>query len=575
VLLRRVATYLPPLLVGLLAIPFILHQNSYWEWANPYWLLQRQTEYVGAHGVPTLFLHQQSGVFNPFYVYYAGPVLSALAYPAQVFGPWTVFTASVVVAIVCGYLGIWWAARNVGLSPVMAILPALVFTTTPYVLSEMYGRGAWGELLGVNAAAVVVGGTTALLWHPERRNRGALVALAAATAVLAGAHNLSLMLTALLVPLLLLALLPSRAPLEARATLRAAGRGLFAVALGAGLVAAWLLPNLWNGRSTWIALKDQTDRVLFEPYFGQLELSNVLSPVPHAPPEFGRTLYGQAPSLAWAWLIVALAAAVALRRGGRGRLATTAIALNVLGVALLLLIIHLSWWGDFPQLFHTIQFPFRLTPYLAMAVALGVAVALTALRGRARAVLGGALVVIVAFQVVGGVRIVTESERFAPIPLTEQLTPATFTAASEPTAFSHPDTLVQYQFRVVKDPTGPTPDSTNIPGITVGNFVTAERGRIDGIGSVGQHFTSPVVWSPYVRVTGGARISGRNYDGLAVLEVTRSDRSGRWRATAEPASPWTLVLGRVISGLSALTLAAWTAVALAGRRRRQANLSES
>ena len=160
---RRLATFVPPLLVALLALPFIQRQNSWWEWSNAYWLLERQTEHVSAHGVPTLFLNNVSGAFNPFYTFYAGFTLSVLAYPAAVIGAWPVFAGTVVAAIVCGYVGIWWTARNLGLSPQLAVLPGLVFTTAPYVLSEIYGRGAWAELVAVNAAAVLLGALTAML----------------------------------------------------------------------------------------------------------------------------------------------------------------------------------------------------------------------------------------------------------------------------------------------------------------------------------------------------------------------------------------------------------------------------
>jgi hypothetical protein len=152
--------------VALLTLPFILRQNSWWEWVNVYWLLERQTEFVSAHGTPTYFLHMDPIGFNPYYVYYAGPLLSSLAYPAALLGTWPVFVAATVVAIVAGYFGIWWAARNLGLSRRLAVLPALAFSTTPYILSNLYGRGAWSEFIAVNTVAVLLGALTALLWHP-------------------------------------------------------------------------------------------------------------------------------------------------------------------------------------------------------------------------------------------------------------------------------------------------------------------------------------------------------------------------------------------------------------------------
>ena len=314
---RRVATYVPPLLVGLFALPFILRQNSWWEWGNAYWLLERQTAYVSAHGVPTLFLHNYSEAYNPFYVYYSGFTLSLLAYPAALFGEWPVFVASVVAAMAGGYLGIWWTARNLGLSPQLAILPGLTFATTPYVLSEIYGRGAWAELVAANGAAVVLGATTSLLWHPrpERSRAPAFAALIAATAVVAGTHNVSLMLSAILLPLILLALRPLRARTGAPPLLPQVGRVAAAVALGIGLTAAWLLPNLWFGRSTLIAHPALWSTKTFADTFDLLTITNLFSPLPRIPVAFeSRWLYAQAPTLVAAWSLIAIVATVWLRR---------------------------------------------------------------------------------------------------------------------------------------------------------------------------------------------------------------------------------------------------------------------
>ena len=224
------------------------------EWQNAYWFLQRQAEHVSAHGVPTFFLHTREGGFYPFFTFYGGFTIGLLAYPAALFGTWPVFLASMVAAMVGGYLGIWWAARNLGLSRRLAVLPGLIYATTPYVLSDAYGRGAWAELVAVNAVAVMAGAWTALLSPLGRRRTLALAALVGSAAVLAGTHNVTMLMTAALLPLTLLALLPfTVAGVERPAVLRSLGRGVIAVALGVGLTAAWLIPNLWLGRDTIVA----------------------------------------------------------------------------------------------------------------------------------------------------------------------------------------------------------------------------------------------------------------------------------------------------------------------------------
>src|SRR4051794_33217615 len=95
---RRLATWVPPLVVGLVALPFVLRQNAYWEWTTAYWLLERQAAHVSAHGAPTLYLHTNAGSFYAFYAFYAGFTLSILAYPAALVGAWPVFAATCVAA---------------------------------------------------------------------------------------------------------------------------------------------------------------------------------------------------------------------------------------------------------------------------------------------------------------------------------------------------------------------------------------------------------------------------------------------------------------------------------------------
>ncbi len=565
--MRRIATYVPPLLVALFALPFILRQNSWWEWGNAYWLLERQTAYVSAHGVPTLFLHNASDAYNPFYVYYSGFTLSLLAYPAALFGAWPVFVASVVAAMVAGYLGIWWTARNLGLSPQLAILPGLTFATTPYLLSEIYGRGAWAELVAVNTAAVVLGAVTALVWRPQRaRSRGpAIAALVASSAFLAGTHNITLMVSGVLLPLMLLALLP----------LRGRGRGPIlpalawtaaAVALGVGLTAAWLLPNVWFGPSTAVADPSNFNNNTFAETFGLLKLSNVFSPLPRLPPELpGRWLYAQAPTIVAAWSLVAFGVILGLRRRSPSRVLPAMGALLALGVALSLLIVHSPWWTSFPKLLQTVQFSYRLIPYLAMVVALAATIGLTTLRGWIGRCMTAALVAIVAVQVGAGVWIVTQSAASAasPVALARH---DDLTAAGEPVSFALPGLVVQYQFHIVNHFIGPIPKQKTAAVLHIGDPTTADTSGFDAVGHVGDRMMAPVVWSPFVKVTGDARIDGREGLGRTVINVTNTDAKGRWKATVETAHPWQLTVGRLISLLSAMAIAA---LGLIGRRRRR------
>jgi hypothetical protein len=570
---RRLATYGPPLLVGLFALPFILRQNSWWEWGNAYWLLQRQTAYVSAHGVPTLFLHNLSGAYNPFYVFYSGFTFSLLAYPAALIGTWPVFVASVVGAMVGGYLGIWWTARNLGLSPQLAVLPGLAFATTPYVLSEIYGRGAWAELVGVNAAAVALGAATALLWRPRpERSRGpAFAALIAASALVAGTHNITLMVSAVLLPLMLLPLLPFRGR-SLPPLLPELARVAIAVAIGIGLTAAWLLPNLWFGPSTMIADPSSFAASTFTSDTGLDDLTNLFSPLPALPAGFeGRWIYAQGPTLVAAWALVAIVL-VFWRRGRSptSRVLATMAGLLALGLALTVLIVQSRWWVSFPTLLQSVQFTYRLIPYLAIVVALAATVGLATLGGRPGRWMVGALIAIVVLQAGAGVRIVVGSEASVALP-TAVVGHGDLSAKGEPASFSLKELPVQRQFRVIDQPTDAPP---NQPPATLYNInlITSDTGRLRSTGGVGDRMLVPVVWSRLVQVTGDARISGRDSRGLSMIEVTRTEANGSWRATVGPAHPWQLTVGRLISLLSAIAILAAGLIGWWRRRRHHASL---
>ncbi|HMJ35003.1 MAG TPA: hypothetical protein VK501_13910 [Baekduia sp.] len=576
---RRIVTFVPPLVVALLALPFVLRQNAWWEWATAYWLLERQTEYVSAHGVPTFFLHTNQGTFYAFYVFYGGFTYSVLAYPAVLLGAWTVFAATTVAMFVAGYLGIWWTARNLGLSARLAVLPAAVYATTPYVLSALYGRGAWAELVAVGGAAVMLGAVTALLWRPDRGRAKPLAGLVGAGAIVAGTHNLTLLMGAVCLPMMVAALLPL-APRSGGigAMVRTLARGLAAIALGVGLTGAWLVPNLWLGPDTLIAAAAGNEDVLRE-NASLLTVSNALSPWPTVPAELRGTfwLFVQPPVLAMLWALAALSTVAWTRRRAPDRTLVAAAALVALGTGLLLLVVDPLWWLSFPRLVKAIQVPVRLVPYLAMVVALGVAVALaTIARGRARRALIGGLVAIVAMQLAMAAYIVTATEPAATLPVPVERR-ADVRADGEPASFSTPGLMAPGQFRVVRRPTGPQPRTAPVVA-SADDPLTSSTVTLRGDAKVGEHLATGVVWSPLVRIDGDARIAGRRPNGAVIVTVTHTDASGRWSATARSRcttclsavtgdAPWQLLAGRMLTLLSALALATWAATGLRRRRR--------
>jgi hypothetical protein len=96
---------------------------------------------------------------------------------------------------------------------------------------------------------VALGAATALLSGRSRSIPVTTTVLALSVATIAGVHNLALLLSALLAPVLALALLPTLAAkpsdLARRYALVCAGS-----ALGLAIVATFLIPNVWLGGRT-------------------------------------------------------------------------------------------------------------------------------------------------------------------------------------------------------------------------------------------------------------------------------------------------------------------------------------
>jgi hypothetical protein len=410
--------------------------------------------------------------------------------------------------------------------------------------------------VGVNAAALALGAATALLWRPRpERSRGpALAALIAASALVAGTHNITLMVSAILLPLILLPLLPLRGR-SLPPLLPELARVAIAVALGVGLTAAWLLPNLWFGPSTMIADPSSFATPTFTRNTGLEDLTNLFSPLPALPAGFeGRWIYAQGPTLVAAWSLVAIGLIFWLRRRSPGRVLATMAGLLALSLALAALIVQSPWWLSFPTLLQSVQFTYRLIPYFAIVVALAATVGLATLDRRPGRWMAGALVAIVVLQAGAGVGIVVGSKASVALPAAV-VRHGDLSADAEPASFSLKELIVEQQFRVVDQPTEVPPNQPPAQLYDI-DLTTSETAHFRGAGGVGDRMLVPVVWSQLVQVTGDARINGRDPRGLSTIEVTRTEADGSWRATVGPAHPWQLTAGRLISLLSCIAILA-------------------
>jgi hypothetical protein len=105
--------------------------------------------------------------------------------------------------------------------------------------------------------------------------------------------------------------------------------------------------------------------------------------------------------------------------------------------------------------------------------------------------------------------------------------------------------------------------------VDIADPLTSDTGTIKGIGRVGDRMLVPIVWSRLVQVTGDARITGREVLGSSMITVTHTDAGGHWHAKVQPAHPWQIVVGRLISALSALILLVAGLIGWRRHRRRR------
>ena len=394
------------LAVGALVCFFVLSPVLFTPWGfgvdftNHLWLVWQQGLAISHTGHPTLYLQQPGGIFEPFYGFYGGSLyafvgaLSALvdnhAYP--------VYVASIGAAAALAYGGMWWLGRQFGLSRWMAHLPAFVVVTAAYYLTDAYARGAWPELVALSAVPMFIAGGARLLTGPWKAGPVALFAIG--TVAMTGSHNVTLLWSALVIaPIAVVAwVVAGKERPDPRRIAMTAGLAVASVGIN-----AWFL-ILDITHSSDVKAWEQNENFVahaFPHYFYFDNLANVLDPLRSTPAQSttdGLTIAAPIAAFALALVLVALAwprlAAV-----GRALKALWLIVFAAMVVLVVLLIMPASWWIDLGSPFTNIQFPYRLSGWLLVGIAVLLAISLrfardlVGARRQVALILVGALVV--------------------------------------------------------------------------------------------------------------------------------------------------------------------------------------
>ena len=350
------------LAVLLIASPLLFTGDGFAnDFTNSLWLADYQRQVIAAHLHPTLFLQTQGGLFYPQFVFYGGTLFAITGALAALLGGSTIaaFEIVTVAAIAAAYGGLFWLARQLGVKGVLAHAPALVFVTSAYYVTNLYGRGAWAEFMAVSALPLV--GAASLRLVRGRWRVGPVLCLVGATALFSGSHNITLLWgsTLALVALACYWLLSGRAR---ELPWRRIGATAGLIALGGGLNGWFLLPDVSYAHDT-IVGGGMVEPWSVTSFFNTAGV--IFDPLRTVPSESTTpALYVQAPVLALAWGLLAAPIYWRERRLRAGLLT----ALIVLG-ALLALIMSSAAWSLLPAVFQRIQFAYRLQSYVTLACA--------------------------------------------------------------------------------------------------------------------------------------------------------------------------------------------------------------
>ena len=350
------------------------------DWPNHLWFLWQQGLNIQRNGVPSLFLTMGNVIFYPFYAFYGGTLytLGGLLSLALGDAPVKAYVLMYMAGFVAAMGGFYWMARMAGVGRWTAHAPGLVFVTSSYLITDVYARGAFPEFMAICSIPLLAAATLSVL-SDDRLRPGPGLAVALTTVLLFGSHNITMLWGVtflLLTTSTVLILVPASRRLLTRAGLLRLG----VVMLPAVMVNSWfLLPAIAYGSRTVIG---QT------PTEGLLRATSILvnthhlftfsrtSAVHHIhglndAPDFALSL----PILAIAWVLLGVVLAIKRTWGAMMRVACIFIAW---GVVFGVVMTHVQLIDGLPKLYTLVQFQYRLSAYVLLALS-GAMIALLSL----------------------------------------------------------------------------------------------------------------------------------------------------------------------------------------------------
>jgi hypothetical protein len=523
------------------------------DFTNHLWLTWEAGKALAASGHPSYFLNAEGiGVFYPWFAFYGGTLYAFTGGLAEALGgkPVLAYEAVTIAAIAGAYGGTLWLARQVGVRGWGAHAPALCVVTSAYFITNLYGRGAWTELVAVAAIPPLLASATSLVRSPRWRPLPILV-FVVSVVFITGSHNITVVWGAAFVIVVSAAIwlsqgMPRELPLRRLATV-----GLLALT-GVAINAWYLIPDIVYAHN--VAAHAQTTAkgagdvgfdtpgILFYPFRRIPQESTTPA------------LYVQIPELFLVWGLVVGAASLWGRRSD-GQLRRLWVSLVLVVAVFLALVIVTPVWRVMPYPLNVIQFPYRLGSYIFYGIAGLVLVGVVAMQrlsrvnGPSRRLL--ALRAGLAFVCAASVGLCVWQE-WAPNTL--------FPGWSYP---SRGEALASAGAvpRTWYDPGNYSDRGAPVVGVPKGRTLTIHPEDIHGDRFAGmvdpppglQPTLTDINGGPYLVHVSGLTVLGRNKEGYMVVR-RRGGGSGAVYVVVETAHSSTLVAGWVISGLGLVGL---------------------
>lgn len=360
--------------------PFSVSQNAWGEWANSFFFFTERWLDIRQGDLNLYFVHSyRTGVFYPLHVFYGGfttlIAAATLIWLPPFFG--FVFTCSISYLLL--YVGTRHVAEALGAEPLVARICAFTAALSPYMITQIYGRGSWAELVGSSVSVFTLGLIARALRTSSPPTRRLIVAISLGTALSIATHNLTVLLTiAVLLPITGLLLLTHTYSRDSSRFYNV--KSLFAaVTTGLLIPQIFVLPNFLYGRLTDVAQWNSTGTGLSFAHPGIV--LNPLLTFPAEQQEIHRLVFGSDVEVRLfnqtniLLLLLSFATALVAIATKKSR---SAAPLVILAVPISLLILEITsgnWIVSRP--WSVVQFPYRLTTYIGFFVAVCSAVVLS------------------------------------------------------------------------------------------------------------------------------------------------------------------------------------------------------